>query len=146
LNTLRDISDLAAEVGFRHRTFADPVLIDVIHALYGEDGLDRDPPRHLTIPLRMIAERHKDATEVKFSIFPCIREEVFDRIPVVASFRSNDECGGDHFVLAIDDTLLKHRSKYGYSCDTEDLSRAEQEFRVRERIENTLYLSHTFRP
>lgn len=113
MTALRDISNFAAEIGFQYRTFVDPVLIDVIHALYGEDNLDRDPLRHLAIPLRMIAKRHKDATEVKFSIFPCIREEDFDRIPVIASFRSNDECGGDHFVLAIDDALLKPRPKYG---------------------------------
>lgn len=112
MNMLRDISDLAAEVGFRYRTFVDPVLIDVIHALYGEDGLDPDPLRHLTIPLRMIAKRHKDATEVKFSIYPCICEHDFDRIPVVASFRSGDEDSEDYFVLAIDDVQLKSRPKY----------------------------------
>lgn len=109
---LRDISDLAAEVGFRYRTFVDPVLIDVIHALYGEDGLDPDPLRHLTIPLRMVAKRHRDATEVKFSIYPCIREQDLDRIPVVASFRSGDEGGEDYFVITIDDGQLQPRRRY----------------------------------
>jgi hypothetical protein len=113
VTALCDISDFAAEIGFQYRTFVDPVLIDVIHALYGEDNLDRDPLRHLAIPLRMIARRHKDATEVKFSIFPCIREHDFDRIPVVASFRSGDEGSEDYFVLAIDDVQLKSRPKYG---------------------------------
>jgi len=112
LNMLRDISDLAAEVGFRYRTFVDPVLIDVIHALYGEDGLDPNPLRHLTIPLRMIAKRHKDATEVKFSIYPCIREHDFDRIPVVASFRSGEAGDDDYFVIAIDDAQLKPRRRH----------------------------------
>jgi hypothetical protein len=105
LTLLHDVSDFAKEIGFPYRTLIDPVLIDVLHSVYGNGESDTDPLRHLVIPLRMMARLDADATRVRFSIRPFFRDRECDRIPIVATFQSDRQ--GDYFAIMLDDSRLK---------------------------------------